>query len=263
MNPYLLPMIGIAVIYFAIVIANERWDLFRGDRFASPGMKYLAYGWLGLLFLLLTVLVTGGALHTPTPREIAATPFWSLFILHIILVIFLWGWWLMTQRPPLREFLNIRREGVGQATMAGFAIGIGGWIVTLVIAAAVVSLLSAAGFMPKDLKPSPMIPWMAALPLWKKGLIVLSAMTIEEAFFRGFLQKRVGLLASTALFAIAHSGFGQPFLLVGVSVISLVIGFTFYRTKNLIPGIIAHGVFDAVQLFVVIPAAFRLSGLGG
>jgi membrane protease YdiL (CAAX protease family) len=251
MNPYLLPMIGIAVIYFAIVIANERWDLFRCDRFASPAMKYLAYAWLGVLFLLLTVLVTGGALHTPTPKEIAATPFWSVFILHIILVIFLAGWWLMSGRPPLREFLNIRRERTGEAAMAGFAIGIGGWIVTLVVAAAVVSILNAAGFMPKDLKPSPMIPWMAALPLWKKGLVVLSAMTIEEAFFRGFLQKRV------------HSGFGQPFLLVGVTVISLVIGFAFYRTKNLIPGVIAHGVFDAVQLFVVIPAAFRLSGIGG
>ena len=43
--------------------------------------------------------------------------------------------------------------------------------------------------------------------------------------------------------------------------ISLIIGFTFYRTKNLIPGIIAHGVFDAVQLFVVIPIAFKAVGV--
>ena len=44
--------------------------------------------------------------------------------------------------------------------------------------------------------------------------------------------------------------------------ISLVIGFTFYRTKNLIPGIIAHGIFDAVQLFVIIPVVFKMSGMG-
>ncbi|MCU1246666.1 MAG: hypothetical protein JWN02_2576, partial [Acidobacteria bacterium] len=100
------------------------------------------------------------------------------------------------------------------------------------------------------------------LPVWKKCLIVLSAMTVEEAFFRGWLQKRVGLIASTVLFALAHSGLGQPFLLIGVALISLVIGFTFYRTKNLVPGIIAHGVFDAVQLFVIIPIAFKASGLG-
>jgi len=102
-----------------------------------------------------------------------------------------------------------------------------------------------------------MIGWMAALPLWKKAAIVFSAMTVEEAFFRGWLQKRVGLIASTVLFALAHSGLGQPLLLIGVSLISLVIGYTFYRTKNLIPGVIAHGVFDAIQLFVIIPIAFK------
>ena len=107
-----------------------------------------------------------------------------------------------------------------------------------------------------------MIAWMAALPLWKKGLIVFSAMTVEEAFFRGWLQKRIGLIASTVLFSLAHSGLGQPLLLIGVSIISLVIGFTFYRTKNLIPGIIAHGIFDAVQIFVLIPIVFKMTGMG-
>jgi membrane protease YdiL (CAAX protease family) len=41
-----------------------------------------------------------------------------------------------------------------------------------------------------------------------------------------------------------------------------VIGFTFYRTKNLIPCIIAHGVFDAIQLFVILPVVFRMMGMG-
>ena len=107
-----------------------------------------------------------------------------------------------------------------------------------------------------------MIGWMAALPLWKKGTIVFSAMTIEEAFFRGWLQKRVGLIVSTILFSLAHSGLGQPLLLIGVAIISLIIGFTFYRTRNLIPGIIAHGIFDAIQLFVIIPVVFKMTGLG-
>jgi general stress protein CsbA len=104
-----------------------------------------------------------------------------------------------------------------------------------------------------------MIAYMARIAWWKKALVVLSAMTVEEAFFRGFLQKRVGLIASTILFALAHAGYAQPMLLIGVTVISLIIGVTaFYRTKNLVPGMIAHGVFDAVQLFVIIPVAFRM-----
>jgi len=87
-------------------------------------------------------------------------------------------------------------------------------------------------------------------------------MTVEEAFFRGWLQKRVGLVASTILFAIAHSGLGQPLLLIGVFIISIIIGFTFYRTKNLLPGIVAHGVFDAIQIFVILPVVYRMMGLG-
>ncbi|HEX3108272.1 MAG TPA: CPBP family intramembrane glutamic endopeptidase, partial [Thermoanaerobaculia bacterium] len=116
---------------------------------------------------------------------------------------------------------------------------------------------------PKDVQPPAMVGWIATLPVWKKCVLVLSAMTVEEAFFRGWLQKRIGLIASTVCFALAHAGYGQPFLLIGVALISLVIGFTFYRTKNIIPGVIAHGVFDAVQLFVIIPIAFKAAGLGG
>ena len=152
---------------------------------------------------------------------------------------------------------------VGFRGGAGFAVGVGGWIATILLALMIALILSAAGVIPKNPQPSPMIGWMAALPLWKKGTIVFSAMTVEEAFFRGWLQKRVGLIFSTLLFALAHSGLGQPLLLIGVAIISLIIGFTFYRTKNLIPGIIAHGVFDGVQLFVIIPIVFKMAGLGG
>src|SRR5204863_4852619 len=134
----------------------------------------------------------------------------------------------------------------------GLAVVFGGWMFTLAVALIIGLILSAAGLIPKNPQPSPMIGYMAGLARWKKELIVISAMTVEEAFFRGWLQKRVGLIASTLLFALAHAGLGQPFLLVGVAIISLIIGFTFYRTKNLFPGVIAHGVFDAVQLFVVI-----------
>src|SRR4051812_40105636 len=147
--------------------------------------------------------------------------------------------------------------------LSGLAIGLGGWIFTITLALMIALILRATGVLPKDMQPSPMIAWMAAFPAWKKATVVLSAMTIEEAFFRGWLQKRVGLILSTILFATAHFGLGQPFLLIGVGLISLIIGFTFYRTKNLIPGVIAHGVFDAVQLFVIIPIAFKATGIGG
>jgi membrane protease YdiL (CAAX protease family) len=261
MNPFILPLVFCALVYFSLVILNERIGLFRSD-FPTPASKYLGYGWLGVLLFLLTTVVTASSLRPVTAAELKIVPFYSLFALHFILIVFLAGWWLLTGRPPIADFLNIQRRDSGVAVMSGFAIGVGGWIITLALAGAVVLILNAAHLVPKNMQPSPMIPWMAAQPVWKKIMIVLSAMTVEEAFFRGWLQKRIGLIASTVLFALAHSGFGQPLLLVGVTIISLIIGFTFYRTKNLIPGIVAHGVFDAVQLFVIIPVVFRMTGMG-
>ena len=252
----------IVLFWVTLIYLNERYRLFSSDNFASPTTKWIAYVWLGLFLFSLTFLIVGSSLRPPTARDLSRVPFYSLFTLHGILLTFLIGWWLLTRRPPVREFLNIPRERTGEAIMTGFAVGVGGWIFTIAVALVIGLLLVASGLIPKNPQPSPMIGWMASLPLWKKGTIVLSAMTIEEAFFRGWLQKRIGLIASTTLFALAHSGLGQPLLLIGVAVISLVIGFTFYRTKNLLPGVIAHGIFDAVQLFVIIPVVFRMTGLG-
>ena len=259
---FAIPLICIALLWATLIYLNERYQLFSADKFESATMKWIAYAWLGLFLLVLASLIVASSLRPATARDLSRVPFYSLFALHGILLGFLIGWWVLTRRPPLREFLNIPRERTGEAIMTGFAVGVGGWIFTISIALVIGLLLAASGLIPKNPQPSPMIGWMAALPLWKKGTIVLSAMTIEEAFFRGWLQKRIGLIASTTLFALAHSGLGQPLLLIGVAVISLVIGFTFYRTKNLIPGIVAHGIFDAVQLFVIIPVVFRMTGLG-
>ena len=250
------------LLWVTLIYLNERYQLFSADKFSSAAVKWMAYVWLGIFLLLLTSLIVVSSLRPATARDLSRVPFYSLFSLHAILLGFLIGWWLLSSRPPIREFLNIPRERTGEAIMTGFAVGVGGWIFTISIALVIGLILAASGLIPKNPQPSPMIGWMAALPLWKKATIVCSAMTIEEAFFRGWLQKRIGLIASTTLFALAHSGLGQPLLLIGVAVISLVIGFTFYRTKNLLPGVIAHGIFDAVQLFVIIPVVFRMTGLG-
>src|SRR5262249_58765998 len=77
-------------------------------------------------------------------------------------------------------------------------------------------------------------------------------------FFRGFLQRRFGLIISSLLFAMSHFNYGLPFMIVGVFTISLVIGRTFERTGDLLPCIVAHGIFDAVQLIIVLPVAVRM-----
>jgi membrane protease YdiL (CAAX protease family) len=261
--PYVFSVTLVVLVWVTILYLNERHGLLSCDRFSSAGAKYFAYLWLGAFLILMAVLVTGAALSPATSKQLNTTPFYSLFTLHVILVVFLLIWWLASGRPPIREFLNIRYERPGEVAAIGVAVGVGGWLVTIIVALIVALLLKSAGVLDEPPQPPPMIGWMAALAVWKKAVIILSAMTVEEAFFRSFLQKRIGLVASTVLFALAHFTFGSPLLLIGVTVISLIIGATFYRTKNVLPGVIAHGVFDAVQLFVIVPIAFRLMGAGG
>jgi membrane protease YdiL (CAAX protease family) len=78
-------------------------------------------------------------------------------------------------------------------------------------------------------------------------------MVVEELFFRSFLQTRVGPVAATLMFTAAHGVYGQPLMLVGILVISTVLSITFARYRNVLPCIAAHGVFDAIQMFAVIP----------
>ena len=260
---YLVSVAFVVLVWLAIVYLAERHGLLAAaDRFPNAGAKWFAYVWLGLFMVLMAVLVTGSALTPPTSKQLESAPFYSLFALHLILTVFLLGWWLASGRPPLKEFLQIRHERPTEVLAIGVSVGVGGWILTLLTALLVALLLKAVGLIDNPPDPPAMIGWMATLPLWKKALIVLSAMTIEEFFFRSFLQKRVGLIASTILFALAHFTYGNPLLLIGVTIISLIIAATFYRTKNVVPGVLAHGVFDAIQLFVIVPFAFKVSGIG-
>lgn len=245
------------VIGGTIIFLNERVNLLSQDRFPTPAARFLGYVWLLGLLVVFTESVAGSSGSTPTPDDLAHVPFWSVFVLHAVLIVFLAGWWALTNRPRLPVFLNLHGD-LPRGALLGVAIGVGGWAVTIAIALTIGLVLTSAGLMPENLKPSPMIPWLAAMPVWKKILIVLSAMTVEELFFRGWLQKRIGLFASTILFAVGHAGYGQPFMLIGILVISFVIGYAFYRTKNLVPCIVAHGVFDSIQLFIIVPVVLKV-----
>ena len=63
----------------------------------------------------------------------------------------------------------------------------------------------------------------------------------------------MGVLVSTALFALAHLGYGQPFMLVGVTLLSLLYAELRRRRGSVWAPIAAHAIFDLVQLLVVVP----------
>ena len=88
--------------------------------------------------------------------------------------------------------------------------------------------------------------------------LALSAGTVEELFFRGLLQPRSGIVFSTALFALAHLSYGQPFLLLGVTLLSVLYAILVRWRQSLWAAMTAHFLFDAIQMLIVIPSVLKL-----
>ena len=173
--------------------------------------------------------------------------------------------------PPSPSFLRrvaaqlgLVTPNLGRELGLGLLLGVGAWAAVLLAIVLVAVLLYLAGgekLLPKQ--PPALIPFLAALPFGVRLLLSLSAGVVEETFFRGFLQPRIGILLSTLLFALAHASYGQPFMLVGVSLLSLIYALLVRWRQTIWPAITAHALFDAVQLLVVIPAALKLIGSQG
>ena len=143
----------------------------------------------------------------------------------------------------------------------GVLLGIGAWVAVIIALMAVAGVAYALGgenAIPKS--PPALIPLIAGLPVWVRFLVSLSAGVVEESFFRGFLQPRIGILASTGFFVLAHLSYGQPFMLIGISLLSLIYAFLVRWRQNVWPAIAAHVLFDGVQLLVMVPVALRLLG---
>ena len=195
---------------------------------------------------------------------VADLAFPSLFTGHLILATFLFIWWRLRRPTTLRRFLRVSGASVDDIP-GGIGLGLRVWGVTIVVAVIAGAILQFAfdGLQShaETAIELPEVPdvmiWMANLPVAKKLLIVLSAMTVEEAFFRAFLQTRIGLIPSSILFAIAHASYGMPTLMLGVFVVSIVIGRDFARHGQLVRSILAHGVFDVIQLLFIVPYAVR------
>ena len=82
-------------------------------------------------------------------------------------------------------------------------------------------------------------------------------MTVEEVFFRSFLQRRLGAVPASILFLVSHGGYGDPLYFVGLLAITTILAATFEKTGSVLAPMVAHGTFDAVQLLLILPSAVR------
>jgi membrane protease YdiL (CAAX protease family) len=193
----------------------------------------------------------------------------DLFALHLMLVICVVIWFVAgfvpapsgadRWRTKWSVQLGLRTDSVIREVGIGLLAGVGAWLAVigvLLAVALVIWWLGGEELLPQQ--PPPMIPWIAGLPILLRVGISMSAGFVEEMFFRGYLQPRVGLALSTALFVLAHASYEQPLMLLGVGLLSVIYGLLVRWRQNIWPAIAAHALFDAVQLLLVIPAALRV-----
>lgn len=190
----------------------------------------------------------------------------ALFSTHAILAVFLAMWFWLARSPLLGSSLKtrvlegvsrlgLRTPGIGRELALGVGAGVLIWVavlVALLVFRLLLSLIGADDLVPEE--PPQLVLWIAALPVPIRAAISLSAGLFEEAFFRGFLQPRVGVLLSTAMFSLAHVAYGEPSMLVGVTLLSLAFSALALWRRNIWAAVTAHATFDAVQLLILIPA---------
>jgi membrane protease YdiL (CAAX protease family) len=217
---------------------------------------------VALLFLTLfaTVLLPFAAGLSGSAPDVEHMSVMSVFGVHIVLTAFLIAWYLLSGRPDVATFLSLRTDRPGRLLALGMVVGVAGWLITVVLASAVFALRVAGappGHPASAPHVSPAIPWLVSRPVLFRIGIVVSAMVVEEAFFRGFLQPRLGVVPATLLFICAHGVYGEPLMLIAITVIAAVLAATFALFKNVLPCMTAHGTFDAIQMFVVIPEVLK------
>jgi membrane protease YdiL (CAAX protease family) len=250
----------LAVAFLAALALSGRLRLIA-DEFPSWPRRIAA------LMLLWFVLVLCVFYPTVSPGEAATVDpktlwFPSIFTGQLILAGFVLVWWWLARPVALSRFLLLQgssREDV----RVGVSVGAVGWLFAIAASFTVALFLTVFGYnlgggtdtLAAPFEVPPLLIWLTELPAWRKLLVVVAAMTAEEAFYRAFLQTRVGWILSSVLFALSHGGYGLPTLTASVFAVSLVIGWTLRTRGNLLPCIVAHGVFDAVQLFIVMPLA--------
>lgn len=260
-----------------LAVAATLWIDWRthSARLSPPGFQIPARRILALtvlsfcLFLgVFSPLTTFGL---EIPESASEWSFASVFLIHGIFLFTLGSWFALGylgfpgDKPPgessggwrrIKRELGLRSSGLGREVFVGLWAGLLAWGGVLAGATVLAAGLTAAGW-PIEQQPPELVTTLAALPVALRLMVSLSAGVVEELFFRGFLQMRLGVLASTAFFVAGHLGYGQLFLLFGVTLLSLIYAALVRWRRSLVAAMVAHSLFDAIQLLVVIPAALQ------
>jgi membrane protease YdiL (CAAX protease family) len=173
------------------------------------------------------------------------------------LIPFLWVWG--TRREPkegTKRFLrlHLQRDGKGQPSVAatvlwGFALALGMLLVVAVLITAYTCATQPDCLAQPAEDENPAVQGLLDNLSWPLAfLIALGAGVGEEVFFRGFLQRYVGVWGQAVLFGLAHATGGYlPQILFALG-LGIAFGFLVKRGWSLWTLILAHFLYDFTLL---------------
>ncbi len=127
--------------------------------------------------------------------------------------------------------------------------GVGIAFASLVSLVALAAGLDALGLLPDEESAltSEFERLVKQYPEFIVGIALVAALS-EEVLFRGMLQPRLGILATSLLFGLVHIAYGTVIQIVGPLLLGLVFGYAYKRLGTLWVPIAAHFTFNALQL---------------
>lgn len=224
---------------------------------------------LGSLLVILIGLLAQGLLFFPVLGEVpleeispALLQSVSIATMHLPVTIFIF-WWIPRQRLPVGEALGLQKPVWKLSSLLS---GSKGYLLSLPLTA-IAGLLTALGLNWLDLDFSPQLAVSSlknlSSPL-EVGIIVLLIGFLgpfcEEVLFRGVLfplfrkKMSIGLanLLQSLLFALVHLHFPGFLPLL---VLSLVLGWVYQATRDLMAAFWMHAIFNCMTLIVVFVTA--------
>jgi membrane protease YdiL (CAAX protease family) len=168
-------------------------------------------------------------------------------------------WVLGTRREAVegtRRFLHLHlhRRGTGPQARAstvllGVALAIGLVVAVMVLISAYTLATEGPGALTEEQDPNPAVQGILENLSWPLAvLIAVCAGVGEEIFFRGFLQRYVGVWGQAALFGVAHATGGYLPQIVFAFGLGLLFGFLLKRGWSLWTFIVAHVLYDFILL---------------
>lgn len=254
-----MTLLGALIVSAVLTVgltARVAWPRLVVEEFPGPLRRGLAHAVLIVTLAVTAILPLSHIGQPPPEMSFEGIHMVELFLGHAVLATCLLLWWALAGFRPLAGFLHLRLDRPREQLRSGVLVGLGGWAITMLtmtVSGTLLGLGGDAAVSPQSEVPQ-LVRAIVELPLLVRVALVCSAGFFEELFFRSFLQSRGGLLLSTVLFTASHASYGMPLMLVGVFAVSVVLGRAFAKRGDVVPCIVAHAVFDAIQLFVVLPA---------